>query len=301
MKKLFIALLLCLITSNSFAVSANDVRLTQRDATNTANITRDVGFPASSGNGVLVLNGTSSLPQAATLQGGITFDGTHLTTSGIPQANVSGLVSALSGKYAVPTGTTAQYLRGDGSVSTFPSIPTTFDNLTDGSTNKAFTSALLSKLNGIAAAATANSSDATLLNRTNHTGAQAISTVTGLQTALDARALQTDLTALAARVTALETWKGLIKIAKLEAFSATSDANGLFSFTTSSTFTSPKIVLTPSATAGAEGYHAHVTSVSGTTISGKVFKNKTQGVLIGGTIDPDDPAASVTVYGYAVQ
>lgn len=34
------------------------------------------------------------------------------------------------------------------------------------------------KLNGIAAGATANSSDATLLNRSNHTGAQAFSTVT---------------------------------------------------------------------------------------------------------------------------
>jgi hypothetical protein len=44
------------------------------------------------------------------------------------------------------------------------------------------------KLDGIATAATANSSDATLLARANHTGSQAISTVTGLQTALDAKA-----------------------------------------------------------------------------------------------------------------
>lgn len=43
------------------------------------------------------------------------------------------------------------------------------------------------KLNGIAAGATANNTDAYLLNRTNHTGTQAISTVTGLQTALDAK------------------------------------------------------------------------------------------------------------------
>lgn len=44
------------------------------------------------------------------------------------------------------------------------------------------------KLDSIAAAATANSSDATLLNRANHTGTQAISTVTNLQTTLDAKA-----------------------------------------------------------------------------------------------------------------
>lgn len=45
-----------------------------------------------------------------------------------------------------------------------------------------------SKLDGVAAGATANSSDATLLARANHTGEQAISTVTGLQAALDGKA-----------------------------------------------------------------------------------------------------------------
>lgn len=44
-----------------------------------------------------------------------------------------------------------------------------------------------SKLDGIAAGATANSSDATLLNRANHAGAQAISTITNLQSSLDAK------------------------------------------------------------------------------------------------------------------
>ena len=48
-----------------------------------------------------------------------------------------------------------------------------------------YTSAEKAKLAGIATSATANSSDATLLARSNHTGTQAISTVTGLQTALD--------------------------------------------------------------------------------------------------------------------
>lgn len=44
------------------------------------------------------------------------------------------------------------------------------------------------KLDGVANGATANSPDATLLDRGNHTGAQAIGTVTGLQAALDAKA-----------------------------------------------------------------------------------------------------------------
>ncbi len=49
------------------------------------------------------------------------------------------------------------------------------------------TAADKSKLNGVATGATANSSDATLLNRANHTGSQAIATVSGLQTALDGK------------------------------------------------------------------------------------------------------------------
>lgn len=48
--------------------------------------------------------------------------------------------------------------------------------------------AQVAKLAGIATGATANSSDATLLNRANHTGSQAISTVAGLQSELDGKA-----------------------------------------------------------------------------------------------------------------
>lgn len=51
-----------------------------------------------------------------------------------------------------------------------------------------YTSAEASKLSGIAAGATNNSSDAYLLNRLNHTGTQAISTVDNLQSSLDAKA-----------------------------------------------------------------------------------------------------------------
>lgn len=50
-----------------------------------------------------------------------------------------------------------------------------------------YSSAEKTKLAGIATGATANSADATLLARANHTGMQAISTVSGLQTALDAK------------------------------------------------------------------------------------------------------------------
>jgi hypothetical protein len=60
------------------------------------------------------------------------------------------------------------------------------------------------KLDGVATGATANSTDATLLARANHTGTQAISTVTNLQTSLDGKAAlshthgDADITALSA-------------------------------------------------------------------------------------------------------
>jgi hypothetical protein len=73
------------------------------------------------------------------------------------------------------------------------------DTLVDGTTNKAYTATERTKLAGVAAGATANSSDAFLLSRSNHTGSQAISTVTGLQTAIDSKqAADSDLTAIAA-------------------------------------------------------------------------------------------------------
>ena len=52
---------------------------------------------------------------------------------------------------------------------------------------ESFTSAEKAKLDGIAAGATANAPDAQLRDRASHTGAQPISTVTGLQAALDGK------------------------------------------------------------------------------------------------------------------
>lgn len=52
------------------------------------------------------------------------------------------------------------------------------DTLTDGSAKVAMTTAERTKLGGVATGATANSTDATLLNRANHTGTQSADTVT---------------------------------------------------------------------------------------------------------------------------
>jgi hypothetical protein len=56
------------------------------------------------------------------------------------------------------------------------------DKLANGTTNKVYTATEQAKLAGIASAATANSTDATLLARANHTGTQAAGTITGLAT-----------------------------------------------------------------------------------------------------------------------
>lgn len=66
------------------------------------------------------------------------------------------------------------------SLTGMPTIPSTFDDLSAGTTNKAYTSTEKTKLSGIATAATANDTDANLKNRSNHTGTQGSGTVTGL-------------------------------------------------------------------------------------------------------------------------
>jgi len=60
-------------------------------------------------------------------------------------------------------------------------------NAADGSNAGVMTSAQFTKLNGVATGATANQTDAYLLNRTNHTGTQTASTISDFSTAADAR------------------------------------------------------------------------------------------------------------------
>ena len=75
------------------------------------------------------------------------------------------------------------------------------DTIVDGTTNHAFTAVMDGKLAGVAAGATANSTDATLLNRANHTGTQAAATISDFTTAvrssrLDQMALPTAAVAM---------------------------------------------------------------------------------------------------------
>lgn len=77
---------------------------------------------------------------------------------------------------------------GTQSISTVAGLQSAIDAKVTAVTGQGLiTDAQVSKLNGIATGATANDTDANLKNRANHTGTQAIATVSGLQTALDAK------------------------------------------------------------------------------------------------------------------
>ncbi|QXV74761.1 minor tail protein [Rhizobium phage RHEph22] len=133
-------------------------------------------------------------------------------------------------------------------------------NMVEGTTNKIFTAAERTKLTGIATGATANDTDANLKNRANHTGSQAISTVTNLQTSLDAKV---DLTSVGANngVAPLD-GTGKVPVANLPA----SVLGGVsYQGTWNANTNSPAI---PAASAGNKGYYYKVATAGTTNISG---------------------------------
>ena len=129
-------------------------------------------------------------------------------------------------------------------------ITVTYDDAANalriGLAGESFTTAEKSKLAAIAVAATANATDAALRDRTSHTGTQAISTVSGLQTALDAKLPASLVSAFALTVlddadaTAMRTTLGLGALATL---STVANAN-----ITNATITDAKLVNMPAAT-----------------------------------------------------
>jgi hypothetical protein len=105
------------------------------------------------------------------------------------------------------TGTqSAQYYRGDKTWQVLNQ-----DVVPSGTANKVFTAAEQTKLAGIAAGATVNSTNATLLDRANHTGTQVAATISNFSTAADARitaALGTTVQAQIATGTTTQYFRG---------------------------------------------------------------------------------------------
>lgn len=82
----------------------------------------------------------SSLTTAVNSKVSVTTLSSYALNSVVNAADAS-ITSTLTGKFAQPAGTTAQYLRGDGSVLTFPSIPAAMSftfNVPSRSLNSAF-------------------------------------------------------------------------------------------------------------------------------------------------------------------
>lgn len=160
--------------------------------------------PAPSGGGVEVIP-VEGIPGEGVAAGGTTgqvlakqsnadYD-TYWLTSAASWGAISGTLSAQTDLQSA--------LDGKQASGSYQPLATVLTN-----TTASFTTAQETKLSGIATGATANATDANLRDRTTHTGAQDISTVTGLQTALDGKQpLATVLTNTTAAFTAAQETK----------------------------------------------------------------------------------------------
>lgn len=117
-------------------------------------------------------------------------------------------------------------------------IPVTFDDLTDGTTNKAYTATEKTKLSGVATGATANSSDAALLSRVNHTGTQSADTITdGTTNKAYTATERTKLSGIATGATANSADATLLNRANHTGTQAASTITGLATVATSGSYT----------------------------------------------------------------
>lgn len=114
----------------SFAVSGGDTYFTQRDPTNSFQQITFLPLPSLPSFPVLDPTvGTIGTVSYTSFGSGLSFGGGALTVANVPESSITNLVSDLASKFAAPGGTTAQYVRGDGTLATLPVNPTrTFNN-----------------------------------------------------------------------------------------------------------------------------------------------------------------------------
>lgn len=140
--------------------------------------TTNLGYTAAASSGTVTSStGTNAtLPAATTSAAGLLTSADKSKLDGVQAGAQVNVATNLSWSATATAGTVASSTGGNAALT---AATTALAGL--------MVAADKSKLDGISAGATANSADATLLNRANHTGTQAISTVSGLQTQLDAK------------------------------------------------------------------------------------------------------------------
>jgi hypothetical protein len=161
----------------TFAFSGSGVSLAQFsfDLPEGASVDLTEVAPVSSGSGVTIIRGPGVAVGGTTGQVLVKVSGDDFDTEWAdPEAG--GAVASVNGNVGA--------------------VVLDADDLADGSTNVQMLATERTKLTGVATAATANSADATLLARANHTGSQAQSTVTNLVTDLAAKAADSDVVKL---------------------------------------------------------------------------------------------------------
>lgn len=187
---------------------------------------------------------------------------------------------------------------GNQAISTVTSLQTTLDDKVvkvsgKGLSTEDYSTAEKTKLSGIATAATANSTDAQLRDRTTHTGSQAISTVTGLQTALDSKLIN-----LGSANQAVKTYTGTTDSSGNVVFHLTND-----NLSTGTALFSAYGAAIPTAFDGSgvaiQSPNAFNVgwSNSSKTLTIRVNRGTTTSVLLGGTVVSDQFAGA----GYTVE
>lgn len=164
----------------------------------------------------LIVNGQDRWPlDTATRFSGVTTIGKHVRDSTKLHQTIKDSATALraaigTGGTGGTGGTITNLTATNGTGQTFTitnptttpniALALTADAISDGTTNKTYTATEKTKLAGVATGATANSSDAILLNRANHTGTQLASTISDFQSSVSAN---TTVTANTGNITAL--------------------------------------------------------------------------------------------------
>lgn len=188
------------------------------------------------------------------------------------------------------------------------------------------------KLSTIAANATSNDSDSNLKNRANHTGSQLASTISDFSSAVDARianvvgnapsALDTlvELSAalgddpnyaatitaalgdLAERLDDLEAWQAKMP-KRVDVYTGTTDANGDVTISFPGGRYSMAPVLAVDFIFNNDNYGS-LYNVKSNTTSGallRIMRTKNTSVVLGGSVDPDEPLASTAVKVIAIE